>query len=238
MEIAKRVNIIRMLLELLSLPDAPTLLQLMRLLQACVWDLRSAETKIASSGIPVEQSVLHENETTICSKPEITEHSKLGISPSFKLAVDEKVDESYSCIADAKQLKHIDNLSEEKSVKHHPIDEVSQHLQSCVVDLKQSRLKSCTLHEPDHTGYPQAMETHVLDPDHTDCETDNMSDRIKDRRLQFNEEASKEKNEVDSLWLQELCDVNRWLPSIIFILRSSTNGKFLHVSSPQLLNGY
>lgn len=238
MEIAKRVNIIHMLLELLSLPDVPTLLQLMRLLQACFWDLRNTEAKISSSAIPVEQSVLHENKTTVFSKPEmITERSELNISPSLKHGVEEKVDESCSCVANAEQLKHVDNLSKEKSVDHHPLDEVSQHLQSCVVDLKQSRLTSCTLREPDHTGNPQVVESLVLDPDQIDCESDNMSDRTNDKQFQFNEESSKEKNKVHSLWLQELCDVNKWLPSISFILRSSKNGKFLHVLGALLLNG-
>lgn len=226
MEIAKRVNIIHMLLELLSLPDVRTLLQLMRLLQACVWDLRNTEAKVSSSAIPVEQSLFHEKKTTVFSKPEmITEHSELNINPSLKHGVDKEIDESCSHIADVKQLKH--NLSEEKSVDHHPLDEVSQHLQNCVVDLKQSRLTGCTLHEPDHTGNPQVMESHVLDPDQVDCESVNMSDRINDKQFQFNEESNKEKNEVDSLWLQELYDVNKWLPSIIFILRSSKNEELI-----------
>jgi hypothetical protein len=238
MEIAKRVNIIHMLLELLSLPDVPTLLQLMRLLQACFWDLRNAEAKISSSAIPVEPSMLHENKTIVSSKPEmITERSKLNISPSLKHGEDENIDESCSYIADAEQLKHVDNLCEEKSVDHHPVDEVSQHLQSCVVDLKESRRTSCTLHEPDNTGNPQLVESHVPDPDQIDCESDNMNDRINDTQFLFNEESNKEKNEVDSLWLQELCDVNKWLPNISFILRSSKNGKFLYALGAHLLNG-
>lgn len=238
MEIAKRVNIIHMLLELLSLPDVPTLLQLMRLLQACFWDLRNTEAKNSSSAIPLEHSVLHENKTIVSSEPEmITECSKLNVSPSLIHGVDEKVGESCSCIADAKQLRHVGSLSEEKSVDHHPLEEVSQHLQSCVVDLKQSRLMSCALRETDHTGNPQVVESHVLDPDQIDCESDNMNDRINDRQFQFIEESSEEKNEVDPLWLQELCDVNKWLPSVSFILRSSKNGKFSHVLGAHLLNG-
>ncbi|PNF41689.1 hypothetical protein B7P43_G03437 [Cryptotermes secundus] len=228
MEIAKRVTIIHMLLDLLSLPDVPTLLQLMRLLQACFWDLRNTEAKISSSAIPEEHSVLHENKTIVSSEPEmITECSELNVSPSLIHGVDGKVGESCSFIADTKQLRYVGNLSVEKSVDHHPLEEVSQHLQSCVVDLKQSRLTSCALHEPDHTGNPRVVESHVLDPDQIDCESDNMNDRINGRQFQFNEESSKEKTEVHSLWLQELCDVNKWLPSVSFILRSSKNEELI-----------
>jgi hypothetical protein len=237
MEIGERVNFIRMLLELLSLPDVPTLLQLMRLLQACVWDLRNGETKISASGISEKQAVSHENKTTVISEPEtITERSELRISPSLKLRVDKKVDESCSCIADEKQLKHTDKLSEQKSLEHHPLDEVSQFHDSCAVDLKQSRLASYTLHGPDHTRKLQVLETHILDPFHTDCDSDDVSDSV--NKKQFTQESDKEKNEVDSLWLQELCNVNKWLPSIVFILRSSTNGKYLRVSCAHILNGY
>jgi hypothetical protein len=239
MEIAGRVNIIRMLLELLSLPDVPTLLQLMRLLQACVWDLRHGEANISSSGISEKQPVSHGNKTTVLSEPEtITEHSELCISPSLKLNVDVKVDESCSCLSDEKQLKHTAKLSEQKSLKPHPLDGVSQYLESCVVDPKQSRPTSYTVCEPDHTRNLQVLETHILDPVHTDCDSGDMSDKINNERLQFPEESDKEKNEVDSVWLQELCNVNKWLPSIVFILRSSTNGKFLCVSCPHILNGY
>jgi hypothetical protein len=238
MEIAGRVNIIRMLLELLSLPDVPTLLQLMRLLQACVWDLRNEEANISASGISEKQSVLHGNKTTVLSEPgTITEHSELCISPSLKLRVDVKVDESCSCLADEKQLKHTAKLSEQKSLKPHPLDGVSQYLESCVVDPKESRLTSYTVHEPDHTRNLQVLETHILDPVHSDSDSGDMSDRINDECFQFAEESD-EKNEVDSLWLQELCNVNKWLPSIVFILRSSTNGKFLCVSCPHIPNGY
>jgi hypothetical protein len=238
-EIAERVNIIRMLLELLSLPDVPTLLQLMRVLQACVWDLRNGEAINLSSEISEEKSESHGDETTVSSKPEtFTEHSELGISPALKLRAGEKVDECSSCIPSAKQSKHIGKLSEQKSLECHRIDEVSQYLESCVVDLEQSRLKSYALHEPDHTGNPQVMESHILVPEHTDNESNDMSDSINNKQFNSNEESNKEKNEVDSLWLQELCDVNKWLPSIAFILRSSTNGKFLYVSCTCILNGY
>jgi hypothetical protein len=49
MEIARKVNLIHMLLELLSMPYVPSLLQLMRLLHACFWGIRNAE-ETRSSG--------------------------------------------------------------------------------------------------------------------------------------------------------------------------------------------
>jgi hypothetical protein len=218
MEIARKVNIIHMLLELLSLPDVPSLLQLMRLLQACFWDLRNTEATSTSSVTPVDQTALHGNKSRSVPKPEgmVTAHSKLDISPSCKLRVDEKQHASYNCNTDVKKLEHVHSLSVGKPVPHNALDEVSQHFQSCVVGLEESSLNTCTLDEPDQKKNPQA-----------DCENDNMSDRNEDKQLQLNEDAKKESNEVDSVWLHQLCDVNKWLPNIIYILRNSTNGKFL-----------
>jgi hypothetical protein len=236
MEIARKVNIVRMLLELLSLPDVPTLLQLMRLLQACFWDLRNAEVNTVSSGTPVEQSVLQENRAKNVSKSEVvTKHSELDVSPSFRLTVDDEAHESCSTVANVKQLKRADNLCEKKSVEHHPLGEVS-HLENCAVELELSRLNSWTLRESSHKEISQTVESLVMEADQVDCEDENVSDRRKDEQLQLKEEANKEKTAVDSVWLQELCDVNKWLPSIIFILRSSTNGKFLCVLSIFLIS--
>lgn len=202
-EIAKQVNIIHMLLELLSLPDVPTLLQLMRLLRACIMDLVYAGAKAGSCGTPAEQSKLHEHKTNTCTDPEtVTESSKSNVSPSFQLRVDEKVHECYSCVADVKHIEHTDSISEEMSVQHDKLDEVSQHLQNCVMDVDRTKL--------------------VLETD--EAENSSMTDS-KDKQLKLNEDTSIEKSEVDSLWLQELYDTDEWLPSIIFILRSSTNGK-------------
>jgi len=224
MEIAKQVNIIHMLLELLSLPDVPTLLQLMRLLRACVMDLVYAGAKAESFGTQVEQSMLHEHKTNSFTNPEsVTESSKSNVSPSFQQRVDENVHECYSCIADVKHTEHTDIISEEMSVQHDKLDEVSHHLQNCVMDVDQSRLeRSCTLHEADHKEKLHVVESHVLEPD--EAENVSMTDS-KDKQLKLSEDTSIEKREVDSFWLQELCDINKWLPSIIFILRSSTNGK-------------
>jgi hypothetical protein len=225
-EIAKKVNIIHMLLKLLSLPDVPTLLQLMRLLEACVLDLVYEGAKAGSYGTPVEQSFHHENRTNNFTEPEIViEHSKSEVNPLFQLRVDEKVHKCSSCVADVQHVENTDSISEEKSVKHDKVDEVLQHLQSCTVDVDQSRLeRSCVLREADHKEKLHIMESRVLEPDETDCENGSMSGS-KDKQLELSEDICKEKSEVDSLWLQELCDVNKWLPSIIFILRSSTNGK-------------
>lgn len=224
-EIAKQVNIIHMLLELLSLPDVPTLLQLMRLLRACVMDLVYAGAKAGSCFTPVEQSVLHENKTNSFTGPEVvTESLKSNVSPSFQLRVDEKVHKCYSCVADVKHIEHTDNISEDMSVKHDKLEEVSRHLQNCVMDVDQSRLeRSCILQEVDHREKLHIVESHVLEPDEADCENVSMTDS-KDKQLKLNENTSIKKSEVDSFWFQELCDINKWLPSIIFILRSSTNG--------------
>lgn len=223
-EIAKQVNIIHMLLELLSLPDVPTLLQLMRLLRACVMDLVYARAKAGSCGTPVEQSVFREHKTNSFTDPEIvTESSKSNVSPSFQLRVDENIHECYSCVADVKHVGHTDSISEEMSVQHDKLDEVSQHLQNCVMDVDQSRLeRSCTLLEADHREKLHIVESHVLEPD--EAENCSMTDS-KDKQLKLNKDTSIENSEVDSFWLQELCDISKWLPSIIFILRSSTNGK-------------
>lgn len=225
-EIARKVNVIHMLLKLLSLPDVPTLLQLMRLLQACVLDLVHAGAKAGSCGTPIEQSVQHENKTNSLTEPEIViECSKSEVSPFFQLRVDEKVHECSSCVANVKCVENTDSISKEKSVQHDKLDEVSQHLQSCTVDVNRSRLeRSCALHEADHEEKVPVIKSRVLEVDEADCENGSMSDN-NDKQLELNEDISKEKSEVDSLWLQELCDVNKWLPSIIFILRSSTNGK-------------
>lgn len=225
-QIAKQVNIIHMLLELLSLPDVPTLLQLMRLLRACVLDLVYVGSKAGSSGTPVEQSMLHENKSNDFTDPEIvTETSKSEVSPSFQLRVDEKVHKCYSCVADVKHLEHTDSISEETSMKRDKLDEVSQHLQNCIMDVDQSRFeRSCTLHEADHKERLLVVDSRVLEPDEADCESGSMNDS-KDKQLELNEDTSNEKSEVDSLWLQELCDIKKWLPNIIFILRFSTNGK-------------
>jgi len=222
-EIAKQVNIIHMLMELLTLPDVPTLVQLMRLLRACVMDLVYAGAKAGSCGIPVEQSMLHEHKTSSFTDSEIvTESSKSNVSP-FQLRVDETVHECYSCVADVKHLEHTDSISEEMSVQHDQLDEVSQHLQNCIMDVDRSRLeRSCTLHEADHKETLHVVESHVLEAD--EAENGRMTGS-KDKQLKLNEDTSIEKSEVDSFWLQELCDINKWLPSIIFILRSSTNGK-------------
>ena len=226
MEIAKQVNFIHMLLELLSLPDVPTLLQLMRLLRACVLDLVYVGAKAGSCGTPVEQSMLHENKTSSFTDPEIvTKSSKSGVSPSCQLRVDEKVHERYSCVANVKHVEHTDSIAEEMPVKHDKLDEVSHYLQNCVMDVDQSRIeRSCTLHEADHKEKLHMVDSHVLEPDEADCENGSMNDS-KDKQLELNEDTSNDKSEVDSLWLQELCDINKWLPSIIFILRSSTNSK-------------
>jgi hypothetical protein len=225
-EISKKVNIIHMLLELLSLPDVPTLLQLMRLLLACVLDLVYVGTKTGPSGTAVEQSMPHENKINSVTDPEIvTKCSKSEVSPSFRLSANEKVQECCTCAADVRCVGHTCSISEDESVKHDKLDEVSQHLQSCVMDDDQSRLvRRCTLHEADHKGQLHIVESHVLELDEADCENGSMSDS-KNIQLELNEDSSKEKSELDSLWLKELCDVNKWLPSIIFILRSSTNGK-------------
>jgi hypothetical protein len=220
MEIARKVNIIRMLLELLSLPDVPTLLQLMRLLQACFWDLKNPEENT------VEWSALQENKAKNISKSEVvTKYSELGVSPSFKLKVDEEAHGSCNCCPNMKQFKHVDNLCEKKSVEHYSLGEVL-HLQNCAMGFKLSRINSCTLDESSHKESSQTVESLVLEADNVDCENEPVINRSEDRQLQLKEEGNKEKTEVNSLWLQELCDVNKWLPSIIFILRSSTNGKF------------
>jgi hypothetical protein len=220
MEIARKVNLIHVLLELLTMPDVPTLLQLMRLLHACFWDIRYAGEETVSSRMPVEQSVLQEDETRNISKCEVaTTHSEFDVNPSFKLTLDEKAQDSCSYVANLKQLKHADNLCEKKCVKHDPSDGVS-HLRSCAVDLKLSGLNSFALRESCHKDISQTVA------DQVGCESENVSDRSKDRQLQLNE-AVNEKSEVVSLWLQELCDVSKWLPSISFILGSSTNGKFI-----------
>jgi hypothetical protein len=153
--------------------------------------------------MPVEQSVLQENETRNISKCEVvTKHSEFDVSPSFKLTLDEKAQDSY--VANIKQLKYVDNLCEEKCVKHDPSDEVS-HLHSCAVDLEQSGLNSFTLRESCHKEISQTVESRVLQVDQVGCESENVSDRSKDRQLQLNEEVN-ERTEMVSLWLQELCD--------------------------------
>jgi hypothetical protein len=137
--------------------------------------------------------------------------------------VNEKVHECNSCVAELKHIEHTDIISEEMPMQHDKLDEVSQHLQNCIMDVDQSRLeRSCTLHEADHKEKLHIVESHVLEPD--EAENGSMTDS-KDKQLKLNEDTSIEKSEVDSFWLQELCDINKWLPSIIFILRSSTNGK-------------
>jgi hypothetical protein len=227
-EIAKQVNIIHMLLELLSLPDVPTLLQLMRLLRACVMDLVYAGAKAGSCCTPVEQSMLHENKTTTFTGPEIvTESSKSHVSPSSQLRVDEKVHKFYSCVANVEHIGHTDSISEEMSVEHDKLEEVSRHLQNCIMDVDPSRLeRSCTLHEADHKEKLHIVESHVLEPDEADCENSSVTDN-RDKQLKLKEDTSIEKSEVDSFWLQELRDINKWLPSIIFILRSSTNEELI-----------
>jgi hypothetical protein len=47
----------------------------------------------------------------------------------------------------------------------------------------------------------------------------------KHKQLELDKRKRKKGSELDSLWLKELRDVKKWLPSIIFILGSYTNGK-------------
>jgi hypothetical protein len=187
-------------------------------------DLVYAGAKAGSCGTPVEQSMLHEHKTSTFTDPEIvTESSESNVSPSFQLRVDEKVHECVSCVADVKHIEHTDSISEEMSVQQDKLDEVAQHLQNCNMDVDRSRLeRGYTLREADHKEKLHIVESHVLEPD--EAENSSMTDS-KDKQLKLNEDTSIEKSEVDSLWLQELYDINKWLPNIIFILRSSTNGK-------------
>ncbi|XP_021929302.1 uncharacterized protein LOC110834446 isoform X2 [Zootermopsis nevadensis] len=217
-EIARKVDIIRMLLELLSMPDVPTLLQLMRLLQACFWDLRNTEENTVSSGPSVEKSVLRENNSKNPSIHEaVTKCSELDINSSFKVTVDEE-----ARVADVQEVKRAGNLREEKSV-HRPSGEILD-LQNCAMDLDLSGANRCTLHESSHK---ETVESLVLEADQVDCEIKDASYKSKDEQLQIKVDVNKEKAEVDSVWLQELSDVNKWFPSIIFILGSSTNGELI-----------
>ncbi|XP_069674694.1 uncharacterized protein [Periplaneta americana] len=209
-EIAQSDVIISALLGLLSIPDVPTLLQLMRLLQACFWDLRKFEEKSSEDLQNVPESKV------------VTSDSNCSLTKSCDASV---VGNEHNVCDNTKGSEHKSTCSENDSVKNQTDN--SHCEQSCAMDFEYSVSDSCTLSDSNKSSVRVPTGSHMLNVDEDICDIDLMNNRTKDHTLSLRDEVNKQKNEVGSKWLKELCDMNKWFPNIIFILKSSINEELL-----------